>query len=285
MSVRIIVDSAANVSQAIQYRLVTIPMTVSFGEENYIDGVTIDHKTFYKKLSQSDVLPTTSLITPSQYEVLFQKIVDEGDTAVVLTLSSEFSGTYQSAMIAAEIFPGKIYVVDTLAASLSIGIMAEYAIGLADKGMDAQSIAKEIERQRHRVCLVAVLDTLEYLKKGGRISKTVAFAGTILNIKPVISVENSQIKILDKARGIKMGNRLLSQNIFRMGSVDTTMPVLFGYTGLSDELLQGFLQESEAMWENIPKPLPVAGVGSIIGTHAGPGAYAVAFFKKNTTKR
>ena len=280
MSVRIIVDSAANVSQAIQHRLVTIPMTVSFGKENYIDGVTIDHKMFYEKLSHSDALPTTSLITPSQYEALFQKIVDAGDTAVVLTLSSEFSGTYQSAMIAAENFTGKIFVVDTLAASLSIGIMAEYAIGLADKGMDEQSIAKEIEGQRHRVCLVAVLDTLEYLKRGGRISKTAAFAGTILNIKPVISVENSQIKILDKARGIKMGNRLLSQNIVRVGSVDTTMPVLFGYTGLSDDLLQNYLQESEAMWENIAKPLPIAGVGSIIGTHAGPGAYAVAFFKK-----
>lgn len=280
MSVQIIIDSAANVSDAIRERLITIPMTVSFGKEEYTDGVTIDHKTFYEKLEQSDILPTTSQITPALYESYFREIVEAGDTAVVLTLSSKFSGTYQSAMIAASEYIGKIFVVDTLAATLSIGIMAEYALRLVDQGMRAESIAEQILMQRGSVCLVAVLDTLEYLQKGGRISKVSAFAGTLLNIKPVISVIDSEIRILDKARGIKMGNKLLSQNIEKLGGADLSMPILFGYTGLSDELLQGYLNDSEQLWQTLDKPLPVSGVGSIIGTHAGPGAYAVAFFKK-----
>lgn len=280
MSVQIIIDSAANVSDAIRERLITIPMTVSFGKEEYTDGVTIDHKSFYEKLEQSDILPTTSQITPTLYESYFRKIVEAGDTAVVLTLSSKFSGTYQSAMIAASEHTGKIFVVDTLAATLSIGIMAEYALRLVDQGMRAESIAEQVLMQRGSVCLVAVLDTLEYLQKGGRISKVSAFAGTLLNIKPVISVIDSEIRILDKARGIKMGNKLLSQNIEKLGGADLSMPILFGYTGLSDELLQGYLNDSEQLWQTLDKPLPVSGVGSIIGTHAGPGAYAVAFFKK-----
>lgn len=281
MSVHIMIDSAANVSESISKRLITIPMTVSFGEEEYIDGVTIDHRGFYEKLSQSDVLPVTSQISPAKYEEYFREIAQKGDTAVLLTLSSKFSGTYQSAMIAAEEFAGSIFVVDTLAATLSIGVMAEYALRLADGGMDAESIAREIEKQRDRVCLVAVLDTLEYLKKGGRVSKTAAFAGTLLNIKPVISVENSEIKVLDKARGTKMGNKLLTQNIQKLGDVDPDMPILFGYTGLSDALLQSYLLDSAEKWKYLDAPLPVSGVGSIIGTHAGPGAYAVAFYKKS----
>lgn len=280
MSVQIVVDSAANVSDTIRKRLIIIPMTVSFGDEEYIDGVTIDHRSFYEKLEQSDVLPTTSQITPVVYEECFKQVVEAGDTAVVLTLSSKFSGTYQSAMIAAEEYAGKIYVVDTLAATLSIGIMAEQALRLVDQGIDAAGIANQMEELRDRVCLVAVLDTLEYLQKGGRVSKAVAFAGALLNIKPVISVENSEIKILDKARGTKMGNKMLSENLAKLGGVDMDMPILFGYTGLSDELLQKYLEDSEPIWHSLEKPLPVAGVGSIIGTHAGPGAYAVAFYRK-----
>ena len=155
MSVQIIIDSAANVSDIIRKRLITIPMTVSFGDEEYIDGITIDHRSFYEKLEQSDVLPTTSQITPVAYEECFKKVVEAGDTAVVLTLSSKFSGTYQSAMIAAEDYAGKIYVVDTLAATLSIGVMAEQALRLVDQGMNAAEIAKQMEVQRDRVCLVA----------------------------------------------------------------------------------------------------------------------------------
>ena len=280
MSVKIIIDSTADVKASVKERLTVVPLTVHFGEEEYIDGVTIDHKTFYEKLVESDVLPTTSQATPASFAGVFAQVADGGDTAVVLTISSRLSGTYQSAVIAAEDYPGKIYVVDTQSAAIGAGILAEMALALADSGMDAQSIAKVMEQEREKVCIIAMLDTLEYLKKGGRISAAVAFAGGLLSIKPVISVEDGQIKMLGKARGSKQGNNLLVQEIEKAGGVDFDKPLLLGYTGLSDMLLKKYVEDSKALWETGTEALEYAAIGSVIGTHAGPGAIAVAFFKR-----
>ena len=280
MSVRIIVDSTADVSASILPRLEVVPLKVHFGDEEYIDGVTIDHKTFYEKLIESDVLPTTSQATPAAFTGLYERITAEGDSAVVLTISSKLSGTYQSAVIAAEDYGDQIYVVDTQSAAIGAGILAELALWLADSGMDASAIAERIEREREKVCIVAMLDTLEYLKKGGRISKAVAFAGSLLSIKPVISLDDGEIKILGKARGSRQGNNLLVQEIEKAGGVDFKKPLLLGYTGLSDLLLQKYVEDSKALWETGTDSLRFAPIGSVIGTHAGPGAIAVAFFKK-----
>ena len=280
MSVRIIVDSTADVSASILPRLEVVPLTVHFGDEEYIDGVTIDHKTFYEKLIESDVLPTTSQATPAAFTGLYERITAEGDSAVVLTISSKLSGTYQSAVIAAEDYGDQIYVVDTQSTAIGAGILAELALWLADSGMDASAIAERIEREREKVCIVAMLDTLEYLKKGGRISKAVAFAGSLLSIKPVISLDDGEIKILGKARGSRQGNNLLVQEIEKAGGVDFKKPLLLGYTGLSDLLLQKYVEDSKALWETGTDSLRFAPIGSVIGTHAGPGAIAVAFFKK-----
>lgn len=281
MSVKIITDSTVNVSPASLSRLCVVPLTVHFGDEEYIDGVTIDHKTFYEKLIESDVLPTTSQASPAAFAELFEKVTAEGDTAVVLTISSRLSGTYQSAVIAAEDYENKIFVVDTQSAAIGSGILAEMALRLADSGMDAAAIAKHLEQEREKVCLVAMLDTLEYLKKGGRISKAVAFAGGLLSIKPVISLEDGQIQILGKARGSRQGNNLLVQEIEKAGGVDFEKPLLLGYTGLSDMLLQKYVEDSKSLWEKGTDALQFAPIGSVIGTHAGPGAIAVAFFQKN----
>ena len=128
--------------------------------------------------------------------------------------------------------------------------------------------------------IVALVDTLEYLKKGGRISKTVAFAGTVLNIKPVLSVVDGEINMLGKARGSKMGNNLLVQEIDKAGGIDFSKPVLLGYSGISDALLQKYIEDSRYIWEGNLKEVRYTTVGSVIGTHAGPGAVVVAFFKK-----
>ena len=128
--------------------------------------------------------------------------------------------------------------------------------------------------------IVALVDTLEYLKKGGRVSKTVAFAGTVLNIKPVLSVVDGEINMLGKARGSKMGNNLLVQEIDKAGGIDFSKPVLLGYSGISDALLQKYIEDSRYIWEGNLKEVRYTTVGSVIGTHAGPGAVVVAFFKK-----
>ena len=280
MSVRIIIDSTTDVFSGCKPRFTVVPLTVNFGNEEYIDGVTIDHKTFYEKLIESDVLPTTSQATPAAFSDVYDSIIANGDTAVVLTISSKLSGTYQSAVIAAEDHPEKIYVVDSQSAAIGCGILAELALQLVDSGMDAASIANRLETERNNACIVAMFDTLEYLKKGGRISKTVAFAGGILAIKPVVSLDNGEIKILGKARGSKQGSNLLVQEIEKVGGVDFHKPLLLGYTGLSDILLKKYIEDSKALWENGTDELHTAPIGSVIGTHAGPGAIAVAFFKK-----
>ncbi|MDY3070643.1 MAG: DegV family protein, partial [Eubacteriales bacterium] len=167
MKVHLIVDSTADVSEAIRPRLTVVPLTVHFGSEEYIDGVTISKQAFYEKLIESDVLPSTSQATPAAFAEVFADIAQRGESAVVLTISSRLSGTCQSAMIAAADYPG-IYVVDSQSAATGTGILAELALRLMDGGMSAADVAARLEAERENVCLVALLDTLEYLKRGGR---------------------------------------------------------------------------------------------------------------------
>ena len=279
MKVRIIVDSTADLIPEVKEKIIVVPMTVRFGDEEFIDGVTINHKEFYEKLVETDIMPTTSQATPAMFDEHFKRIAEAGESAVVLTLASKLSGTYQSAMLAASQYEN-IYVVDSGSVAIGSGILAELALQLADSGMNAKEIAEKLEHEKKRVLIVAMVDTLEYLKRGGRISKTVAFAGGLLNIKPVLAVSDGEILMLGKARGSKQGNNLLVTEIEKAGGVDFTKPLLLGYTGLSDVLLQKYIEDSKALWEQSKTELNTTVVGSVIGTHAGPGAVAVAFFKK-----
>ena len=278
MKTRIIVDSTADLMPEFKSRVHTVPLTVHFGDEEYIDGVTIDHKTFYEKLVESDVLPTTSQATPDAFMKEFEKAKEAGEEAVVITLSSTFSGTYQSATIAAAEFDN-VYVVDSRSAALGRGTLVELAFRLLDEGRSAKEIAEILDKEKEKITIVALVDTLEYLKKGGRVSKTVAFAGAVLNIKPVLSVRDGEIIMLGKARGSKMGNNLLVQEIDKAGGVDFSKPVLLGYSGISDALLLKYIEDSRYIWDENLDEIRYTTVGSVIGTHAGPGAIVVAFFK------
>ena len=278
MKTRIIVDSTADLAPEIKERVHIVPLTVHFGEKEYIDGDTIDHKTFYEKLIESDVLPTTSQATPDAFMKEFEKAKEACEGAVVITLASKFSGTCQSAMIAAAEFEN-IYIVDSASAAMGSGILVELALRLVDEGKTAEEIAKALEEEKKKIVVVALVDTLEYLKKGGRISKAVAFAGGVLNIKPVLSVIDGEINMLGKARGSKMGNNLLVQEIDKAGGIDFNKPVLLGYSGISDALLLKYIEDSRHIWEGNLKEVRYTSVGSVIGTHVGPGAVVVAFFK------
>ncbi len=277
MSVKIIVDSTADLSPELKERLTVIPLTVCFGEEEFIDGVTITHKQFYEKLIETDTLPHTSQATPAAFFDAFQNVGEEG--AVVITLSSKLSGTYQSAMIAASEYEN-IFVVDSGSVAIGSGILAEMALDLAQKGMDAKTVAEILQKEKENIRIIAMVDTLEYLKKGGRVSSAASFAGGLLNIKPVLAVKNGEIIMLGKARGSKQGNNLLVTEIEKAGGVDFSRPIMLGYTGLSDLLLKKYIQDSAALWQGNVDSLRYTTVGSVIGAHAGPGAIAVAFFKK-----
>lgn len=278
MKTRIIVDSTADLLPQYKNRVSAVPLTVHFGAEEYIDGVTIDHKAFYEKLVETDVHPSTSQATPAAFEAAYEAAREAGEEAVVITLSSKLSGTYQSAMIAAQDYD-HIYVVDSGSVAIGSGILIEYALKLLDDGLNAEEIADKLEEAKKKIVVVALVDTLEYLKKGGRVSKAVAFAGGVLNIKPVLSLTDGEINILGKARGSKMGNNLLVQEIDKAGGIDFCKPVLLGYTGISDSLLLKYIEDSKHIWENNLEEVRYTTIGSVIGTHAGPGAVAVAFFK------
>ena len=278
MSVRIIVDSTADITPWVRSRVDVVPLTIHFGEKEYVDGVTIDSRTFYEMLVESDVLPTTSQATPFAFEEAFRKAVEAGFEVVCITCTSKLSGTYQSAVIAAEEFSGKVHVVDSKTIAIGSAILADYAVSLLDRGMSAEEIVWKLMQKREDVRVLAMLDTLEYLKKGGRISATAAIAGGLLNIKPVIAIADGEIKQLGKARGSRQGNNLLVQEIQKAGGVDFSKPVLLGYTGLSDTLLNKYKEDSAALWQDHLDSLQVASIGSVVGTHAGPGAVAVAFF-------
>ena len=248
MKTRIIVDSTSDLLPELKQRVHVVPLTVHFGEEEYIDGVTIDHKAFYEKLIETDVLPSTSQGTPAAFAEQYEQVQQAGEEAVVITLSGKLSGTYQSAVIAAQEYEN-IYVVDSGTVAIGGGILVELALQCLDAGMSAKEIAAKLEEEKQKIVVVALVDTLDYLKMGGRVSKTVAFAGTVLNIKPVLSVECGEIKMLGKARGSKQGNNLLAQEIGKAGGVDFTKPVLLGYTGISDALLLKYIEDSKHLWK------------------------------------
>lgn len=278
MSVRLIVDSTADLRACTKGTLPVVPLTVNFGDQECVDGVTIAHEEFYEKLTTDPNHPTTSQATPDAFANAFEQVRAAGDSAVVLTLSSKFSGTYQSAMIAAADFTD-IYVVDSGTVAIGDGILVDLALQLIAEGKTAKEVAQELDRQKKDVRILAVVDTLEYLKRGGRISKTVAFAGGLLNMKPLLRIVDGEIDTIGKARGNKQAYSQLSALIVQ-DDLDQTRPILLGYSGASDENLQNFIRQTHQQWDKGITPLESSIIGSVIGTHAGPGVVAIAYFAK-----
>jgi DegV family protein with EDD domain len=282
MAVQIIIDSASDIlpGEAQALGLIHLPLTVQFGGQEYADSVDLSHREFYEKLIESDTLPTTSQISPAAFQAAYQRVEQSGDTAVVITLSGKLSGTYQSAVIAAQDYENRVFVVDSENVTIGERLLILRGVALRDEGLSAPEIAQKLDQEKKSIRLMALLDTLEYLKKGGRVSSAVAFAGGLLAIKPVVAVENGHVAMAGKARGSKQGNNLLRQMIAQCGGIDFDRPFALAYSGLSDELLQKYIADSADLWQGQAQDLPISSVGCTIGTHVGPGAVAVAFFQK-----
>ena len=280
MKVQIIVDSTVDMPEHSRSACRVVPLTVHFGEESFIDGVTLNKQDFYRRLAEGGALPTTSQATPAAFQSVFDEVTRAGDSAVVITLASQFSGTYQSACIAAEDYEN-IYVVDSRTATIGSGILAEYALRCAEQGMEAGALAALLEKKREDVRLFALLDTLEYLKRGGRISKTVAFAGGLLNIKPLITVEDGEVLVVGKARGAKQGMALLTEKLLSDGGINFDLPILLGYSGTDASNLEKYRADSREIWQGRGDTLPSTLLCSVIGTHTGPGVVAAACFKND----
>lgn len=280
MKIRVITDSASDILPPHRPEITVLPMTITFGSEQFLDGVDLTHHQFYERLIEGEDLPTTSQISPTQFEDAFRQAAEAGESVVAIVLSSRLSGTWQNARIAAEEFPGRVFVVDSENATIGECILVERALQLMDRGLEARDIAAQLEQEKKEVCLVALLDTLEYVKRGGRVPASVALVGGLLSIKPVVGVKDGEVVILGKARGSKNGNDLLVQDIQKAGGVDFSRPYKLGYAGLDDGLLRKYIADSQSLWAGHADELPLGTVGGTIGTHVGPGSIAVAFFRK-----
>ncbi len=285
MSVRIITDSASDISQELakELNITVLPLKVRFGEEEFLDGVTLSNRQFYERLIETDEIPKTTQITPFEYRNHFEKAVKAGEQVICFTLSSGVSGSYQSACVAAQEFEGDVFVVDTQQFCISEAIIVERAVQMRDRGMDAAAVFEAIEVEKKDAHVLAIFNTLEYLKLGGRISAAAAFAGGLLSLKPVLTIEDGVVKILGKARGSRNGNNMLTEFAEKLGGIDFERPFCFGYTGFSDETLKKYIHDSARLYEDKidvkdPDKFRIHKVGATIGTYAGPGAIAVAFF-------
>lgn len=281
MSVRIISDSASDMSPAEHPALAVLPLSVTFGTDVYMDGVDIDHQRFYEMLVERDELPKTGQVNPYAFSQAIAEAREAGDEAVIITVGAKLSGTNQSARTAlAEAPGGDVYVVDSNNVTLGERVLVEYALRLVDEGQGAAQIAAAVEAVRDRVVVIGLLETLEYLVRGGRLSAAAGAVGTLLNVKPVVAAEDGLIVQLGKARGSKNGRNLLNQKVEKAGGIDFSMPLALGYTGLSDAVLKKYIEDSAALWAGHTEgELPVHTIGATIGTHVGPGAVAVAFFQ------
>lgn len=279
--IKILVDSGCDVekSQEEELGITLLPFTVRFGDEEYLDGLTLSHEQFFEKLIENSDLPQTSQINEFTFDDNFKRLTADGSQVIAITISSKLSGTYSSAVKAAKKYAGKVFVVDSLNACIGERILLDYAIRLVDKGeMTAPQIAEELNEKKKKIQLLALLDTLKYLRKGGRISSVAAVAGEMLSIKPVITVNEGEVKLLGKAMGSKKGNNLLNQLVTKCGGINFSMPYVLAYSGLSDAFLKKYIADSENLWKGRAENIPYYLIGSTIGTHVGPGAIAVAFF-------
>ncbi len=280
--VKIMVDSATDISKAEAEALgiTMVPMLITIDGEDYYDGVDLTPTAFYEKLIESSALPKTSLINAFRWETEYENALDTDDELVVITISSKLSGTYQSAVEASEKFAGKVRVVDSLNAAVGERLLCLYALRLAKQGLSAGEIVELLEEKKKKIKLIALVGTLEYLKKGGRICSAVAFAGELLSLKPVVGIVDGEVKLLGKAMGSRKGNNLLNKLVQETDGIDFSMPLGTVWSGLSTQLLDKYIQDSAMLWQGYTDELPRYQIGATIGTHVGPGAVGVAFFEK-----
>lgn len=281
MAVKIMMDSASDMPQAEAKELgiKIMPLTVQFGDEEYIDGVNLSPSEFYTKLEESKIMPKTSLVNEYTWGEAFREATADGNEVVAVILSSTLSGTYRAAENAAKEFEGKVFVVDSLSGGFGVGILGMYAYGLAKKGLHAAEIAKLCEEKKKNIRIFAVIDTLKYLKKGGRISTAAAFVAESLSIKLMASVIDGEVKVYGKTLGRKKANLNTNKSIADVGGIDFDMPISYFYSGNDTTNLNNFINDIAPSTQGAEIPTYV--LGATIGTHVGPGAVGIMFFKKD----
>ncbi len=280
MSVHIITDSSADLTpdEARSIGVGIVSMSIQFGDHSYLDGVDLEKAQFYKLLAEGKDSPSTAQPTPADFLSPLEAVRAAGDEAVVITLSSALSGTYQSALIAKDMCSyGPIYVVDSLSATAGVHIMVEYACKLRDQGLSAKEITEKVESLKGRIRIFAVIDTLEYLRRGGRLSALQAGLGTVTKLKPVIAVREGAVTVVGKAFGTVAATKQLLKFLSEH-PIDDSFPAFALYSddkGRVDDFLPKLREDNV-----LPQDLRFCSIGPTIGTHIGPGAVGMAYVEQ-----
>ena len=280
--IKILVDSGSDIDleEAKMSGIELIPIEIMIDGKSYLDGVNLSHTEFFKKLIASTSFPQTSQITEYRYIEKFTELTKNGDSVICICLSSKLSGTYNQAVNASKKF-NNVYVVDSLNACIGERILTEYAIRLTKEDLSETQIIEKLEEKKKKIKLFAVLGTLKYLKKGGRISAITAAAGTMLNIKPLLAVVDGALKLAGKAIGFKKGTHQLNEFIKSTNGIDFDMPYTSGYSDFDTIALDKYLADSKDIWGEHAETITKNMLGSTIGTHIGTGAITIAYFEKD----
>ena len=277
MAVHILTDSTSDLTdeelEALHVHI--IRMRVVFEDGVYTDGVDITKEQFYEKQAVAKTLPKTTQVNPHEYCQAFEALVKNGDEVVGILMSSKLSGTFQSALIGRELAEGgeRVHLVDSLNVTIGEGLLVREAVRLRDAGATAAEIVRALEELRHRVRFVAFIGTMKYLKMGGRISSSTAVLGTMLHISPVVALVDGEVKSVGRVKGKQ---QILSYTLdfVRHYPIDSRYCVMFGHSRCQADM--------ESYRENCVKALGIQDcqwdeLGAVIGTHAGPGCYGLAY--------
>ncbi|MBH1941128.1 DegV family protein [Mobilitalea sibirica] len=280
MAIRIITDSTSDIGkeQAKQMDITIVPLKVIFGDKEYREGVEITIDGFYEKLVKAEKLPTTSQPSPDDFLKYFNEAKEAGDSVIVVLISSKLSGTVQSALIAKDMVDYEdIYVVDSYTTITGLRILVEQAVKLRNEGMATLQIVDTLEKMKDKIVLLAMVDTLEYLHKGGRLSKSSAILGSLLKFKPIITLKDGVIGVVGKERGTNKAIAKIIECIEEFGAIDQTYPINLGYTAEDSQsvLLRDKLSNEYGIKDMIMYP-----VGCVVGTHVGPGACVLTYVKQ-----
>lgn len=276
--IELITDSTSDISQqeAAALGVQVLPMVVNFEEQSFRDGVDISNAVFYDRLRNSETLPTTSQINPDTFVQVFQQALDRGNQVVCILISSELSGTYQSAVIAREMLGSDdIFVIDSRHVAITLGLLVSEAAHLREQGLTAAQLAAQLTELRSKLRLYAVVDTLKYLKMGGRISAATAVVGGVLGITPIIAIQDGKVESAGKSRGRKAGIQWIFEKSGEE-TMDLTRPVAFGHTDCPEAM-----EAVEAVFADAAAQAPTVyrrEIGAVVGTHAGPGAAGIGYF-------
>lgn len=281
MGIRLITDSTADLpaSMVEQYNIRVLPLTVRFGDQQYKDKEELGSQEFYEKLSQAEELPTTSQIPPETFIQAFQEEIDKGNQIIGIFISSQASGTFQSANIAKAEFPdATIILIDSMMLCMGMGLLVITVARMLQEGKTIEEILAKVEQLKGKIEHLFCVDTLKYLRKGGRIKASTAILGEVLNIKPILNVEDGITQTIGKVRGSKKIIPYYVNHIKQTIDIENTkfMSVCHAVQPeLAEKMIRKIREEINFQGEIIESE-----VGAVIGTHSGPGVLAVFYVKK-----